>query len=271
MAMAVCGTNCSICPAISHSLRFAHEAVLSLPHYAAVAVDCTMSKLGPWKRLCISPRAAYADASSPCDLHLILAIFLSQPLCDRAMAVSCRESARVPGVVLVLAGLARDRAAAGVAVLVLTLVAPVVVLSPQARAAAPERPARQLSTDSGLRPCGIHQGHGAAFNGTSGWQTQAGVALDMTGNTRVRHSAQSPDVRYDTQTPHAGNRHLHGQQDAGPVGCCAGQRHLQRHSGRRRPHVSQLPRCDHGTAGRSERHHGHRPVYPHRARRSGRR
>ncbi|MDX6256616.1 MAG: hypothetical protein QOJ11_2950 [Frankiales bacterium] len=48
-------------------------------------------------------------------------------------------------------------------------------------------------------PNGYSADTGAAFNGTSGWQDLNGAPLDLTANTRVRHSATSPDVRYDTQ------------------------------------------------------------------------
>ncbi|MDX6203707.1 MAG: hypothetical protein QOJ83_3207, partial [Frankiales bacterium] len=48
-------------------------------------------------------------------------------------------------------------------------------------------------------PAGYTADVGAAYNGTSGWQTLAGAPLDLTANARVRHSAASPDVRYDTQ------------------------------------------------------------------------
>ncbi|MDX6230942.1 MAG: hypothetical protein QOI76_4332 [Frankiales bacterium] len=48
-------------------------------------------------------------------------------------------------------------------------------------------------------PAGYTADVGGAYNGTSGWQTFAGAPLDLTANARVRHSAASPDVRYDTQ------------------------------------------------------------------------
>ncbi|MDX6244759.1 MAG: hypothetical protein QOE76_2482 [Frankiales bacterium] len=48
-------------------------------------------------------------------------------------------------------------------------------------------------------PAGYTADVGTAYNGTTGWQTLAGAPLDLTPNTRVRHSAASPDVRYDTQ------------------------------------------------------------------------
>jgi hypothetical protein len=48
-------------------------------------------------------------------------------------------------------------------------------------------------------PAGYTADTGVAYNGTTGWQTFAGAALDLTLNARVRHSALSPDERYDTQ------------------------------------------------------------------------
>jgi hypothetical protein len=47
-------------------------------------------------------------------------------------------------------------------------------------------------------PTGYSADSGAAFNGTSGWQTLAGAPLDLTGNTRSRVSTLAPDARYNT-------------------------------------------------------------------------
>ncbi len=47
-------------------------------------------------------------------------------------------------------------------------------------------------------PRGYTVDSGAAFNGTRGWETLGGLPLDLRGNVQVRHSALSPDVRYDT-------------------------------------------------------------------------
>jgi hypothetical protein len=47
-------------------------------------------------------------------------------------------------------------------------------------------------------PSGYVADTGAAFNGTSGWQSLTGSALDLTANTRDRNSSASPDQRYDT-------------------------------------------------------------------------
>jgi len=47
-------------------------------------------------------------------------------------------------------------------------------------------------------PTGYTADTGAAFTGTSGWQTLTGSALDLSANTRDRNSAVSPDQRYDT-------------------------------------------------------------------------
>ncbi|MDX6245078.1 MAG: hypothetical protein QOE76_2801, partial [Frankiales bacterium] len=48
-------------------------------------------------------------------------------------------------------------------------------------------------------PGGYSADTGAAFNGQTGWQDLNGAPVDFTANTRVRHSASSPDTRYDTQ------------------------------------------------------------------------
>jgi Bacterial Ig-like domain/Glucose / Sorbosone dehydrogenase len=48
-------------------------------------------------------------------------------------------------------------------------------------------------------PTGYAADTGAPFNGSTGWQDFTGAPLDLTANTRVRHNASSPDVRYDTQ------------------------------------------------------------------------
>jgi hypothetical protein len=47
-------------------------------------------------------------------------------------------------------------------------------------------------------PAGYTADTGAAFNGTSGWQTAAGAPLDLTANTRDRNSSASPSQLYDT-------------------------------------------------------------------------
>src|SRR3954451_16603598 len=51
---------------------------------------------------------------------------------------------------------------------------------------------------AGTVPSGYTADTGAAFNGTCGWQDLRGKALDITANSRIRHSALSPDARYDT-------------------------------------------------------------------------
>ena len=93
----------------------------------------------------------------------------------------------------------RGRGTVRTAVFALALVAPVLVVSAPAHAAVPTALHVNFQPASVSAPAGYTKDTGVAFNGTSGWQTEAGAALDMTGNTRVRNSAQSPDVRYDTQ------------------------------------------------------------------------
>ena len=51
---------------------------------------------------------------------------------------------------------------------------------------------------AGAVPAGYTADTGAAYNGTSGWQDLSGNPLSLTGNTRIRNSASSPDARYDT-------------------------------------------------------------------------
>src|SRR4051794_9268450 len=51
---------------------------------------------------------------------------------------------------------------------------------------------------AGATPAGYTADTGAAFNGTSGWQDLSGNPVSLTGNTRIRNSASSPDARYDT-------------------------------------------------------------------------
>lgn len=47
-------------------------------------------------------------------------------------------------------------------------------------------------------PAGYIADSGAAFNGTSGWQTTTGTPLDLTANTRDRNSSASASQLYDT-------------------------------------------------------------------------
>jgi len=47
-------------------------------------------------------------------------------------------------------------------------------------------------------PAGYTADSGKPFNGTTGWTDVSGTPLDMTANTRIRNSANSPDARYDT-------------------------------------------------------------------------
>ncbi|MDX6228899.1 MAG: hypothetical protein QOI76_2289, partial [Frankiales bacterium] len=47
-------------------------------------------------------------------------------------------------------------------------------------------------------PAGYTADSGKAFDGISGWTDVSGTPLDMTANTRIRNSANSPDARYDT-------------------------------------------------------------------------
>lgn len=47
-------------------------------------------------------------------------------------------------------------------------------------------------------PAGYTADTGKALAGGSGWEDAGGAPLDLTPNTRVRHSAASPDARYDT-------------------------------------------------------------------------
>src|SRR5438105_12343433 len=93
----------------------------------------------------------------------------------------------------------RCRPAVRSAVLLSALLAPVLMLSTPSRAAGPTALHVNFQPSSVSAPAGYVADTGAAFNGTSGWQNESGIALDMTANTRIRHSAQSPDVRYDTQ------------------------------------------------------------------------
>ncbi|BEP15492.1 hypothetical protein acdb102_38030 [Acidothermaceae bacterium B102] len=78
-----------------------------------------------------------------------------------------------------------------------TLVLPVLSVT-SARAASPTAVHVNFQPASVTAPAGYTADTGAAYNGTSGWQSLTGGALDMTANTRVRNSAQSPDKRYDT-------------------------------------------------------------------------
>jgi hypothetical protein len=58
-----------------------------------------------------------------------------------------------------------------------------------------------FTTASGPLAAGYVRDSGAAYSSTTGfgWENQStGVPLSMTGNTRVRSSTLSPDVRYDT-------------------------------------------------------------------------
>ncbi|MDX6212851.1 MAG: hypothetical protein QOF82_1938, partial [Frankiales bacterium] len=51
---------------------------------------------------------------------------------------------------------------------------------------------------AGTVPAGYTADTGKPFNGTTGWTDVNGNPLDMTANTRIRNSANSPDARYDT-------------------------------------------------------------------------
>jgi len=51
---------------------------------------------------------------------------------------------------------------------------------------------------AGPVPAGYTADTGAAYNGTGGWTDTSGNPISMTGNTRIRNSAASPDARYDT-------------------------------------------------------------------------
>ena len=101
-------------------------------------------------------------------------------------------------------------------------------------AAAPAYAAAPTSLHVNFQPAGVTvpSGYtadtGAAYNGTSGWQDLSGNALDITANSRVRHSAQSPDVRYDTLIQMQETAASTRSQDPGPLGDRAGQRHVQR-------------------------------------------
>src|SRR3954451_25295377 len=51
---------------------------------------------------------------------------------------------------------------------------------------------------AGTVPSGYTADTGAAYDGTSGWQDLSAKGLDIAANSRIRHSALSPDSRYDT-------------------------------------------------------------------------
>jgi hypothetical protein len=89
------------------------------------------------------------------------------------------------------------RARSALLVTAMTLVVPALTTLP-ARAASPTSLHVNFQPASVTVPAGYTADTGGAYNGTSGWQTLTGTALDITANSRVRHSAQSPDVRYDT-------------------------------------------------------------------------
>src|SRR4051812_40482902 len=78
-----------------------------------------------------------------------------------------------------------------------TLILPLLAAAP-ANAAAPSAVHVNFQPAGVTAPSGYTPDTGAAYNGSSGWQDLSGNALDITANSRVRHSAQSPDVRYDT-------------------------------------------------------------------------
>ena len=84
------------------------------------------------------------------------------------------------------------------AVLALPTLALPLLSATSARAASPTAVHVNFQPASVTAPAGYTADTGAAYNGTSGWQTLTGTALDLTPNTRVRNSAQSPDKRYDT-------------------------------------------------------------------------
>ena len=92
----------------------------------------------------------------------------------------------------------RLRTSSSCAVLLLGLAAPLVVALPAARAAVTQLHVNFQAT-SAATPSGYTADTGVAYNGQTGWQTLAGAPLDLTANARVRHSAASRDVRYDTQ------------------------------------------------------------------------
>ena len=75
---------------------------------------------------------------------------------------------------------------------------PTLVATTPAAAAVPTSLQVNFQATGVTPPAGYTADTGAAYNGTSGWQTATGTPLDLSANARVRHSAQSPDVRYDT-------------------------------------------------------------------------
>ena len=88
-------------------------------------------------------------------------------------------------------------AGASVALLVLPLFAACAVTQPPA--VLPARLHINFQPATGAKPpAGYKIDSGAAFNGTLGWQTLNGLPLDLRSNARVRNSAVSPDVRWDT-------------------------------------------------------------------------
>src|SRR5438067_13042277 len=89
------------------------------------------------------------------------------------------------------------RARSALLVTAITLVVPALTSLP-AQAAAPSSLHVNFQPSGVAAPSGYTADTGAAYNGTSGWQTLTGSALDITANSRVRHSALSPDARYDT-------------------------------------------------------------------------
>lgn len=65
-------------------------------------------------------------------------------------------------------------------------------------AAAPTSGHINFQPSSAPVPSGYTADSGAAFNGTSGWQTAGGTPLDLTANTRDRNNSTSPSQLYDT-------------------------------------------------------------------------
>jgi hypothetical protein len=84
-------------------------------------------------------------------------------------------------------------------VAILTILVSTGLLTATAFAAGPTALHVNFQPTSVTAPAGYTADTGAPYNGTSGWQDASGNPLNLGANTRVRHSSQSPDVRYDTQ------------------------------------------------------------------------
>jgi hypothetical protein len=94
-------------------------------------------------------------------------------------------------------GRLRAAAVASVAVIALPVIASCAL--PKPPATLPVRLHVNFQPANGVKPpTGYQIDTGQAFNGTLGWETLTGLPMDLRANARARHSAASPDTRWDT-------------------------------------------------------------------------